>query len=176
MLINGAPGAGKSTVAWTVAQQSRLALHLDIDALKHALGQWERDPSDAGLQARRLALVLLAEHLRSGHDVIVSQYLARIDFIERLEATAAAEGAQFVECILEVDEHTLADRLARRADRPDRPEHDVNNRLVGPRDAGRLVASIAGVVARRPGALVIDASGTAAETAEVVRAALADGG
>lgn len=40
VLINGAPGAGKSTLAQALAQDRPMTLALDIDALKHSLGCW----------------------------------------------------------------------------------------------------------------------------------------
>lgn len=85
VLINGAPGTGKSTLAHRLAQRAPLDLALDVDAIKHALGQWDTHTSDAGLQARRLALALASQHLADDHDVYVGQFLARTDFINQLE-------------------------------------------------------------------------------------------
>jgi adenylate kinase family enzyme len=77
VLIDGAPGSGKSTIAQLLTQDIRLALAVNIDVIKHALGQWETDASAAGLQARRLALAMADEHVGAGNDVIIGQYLAR---------------------------------------------------------------------------------------------------
>ena len=175
LLVNGAPGSGKSTVAFLVAEQRPLALALDIDTIKHALGQWRADPHRSGLQARRLALAVIRQHLADGHDVVVGQYLARPEFIAELEGTAAALGARFVETVLVLDAVTLAGRLARRGAAPDRPEHAINNDLVAPADAEHLVASITTMLGLRPRARRIDASGSVADTVEAVRRTLAHG-
>jgi hypothetical protein len=84
VLINGAPGSGKSTAAQQLAQDIRLALALNIDVIKHSLGQCETDATGAGQQARRPALAMADEHVGAGNDVIIGQYLARFG----LERTA----------------------------------------------------------------------------------------
>lgn len=175
VLINGAPGSGKSTLARALAQDGRFTLALDLDGIKHSLGRWQEDPIGAGLHARRLGLALAAEHLRTGHDVVLGQYLARSEFIETLESHAGRCRARFVEVVLDVDVATLADRLVGRTSRPTLPEHLVNNALVGPEDAPALVASIEALRAARPGALWVDARGSLEQTLDRVRAALPAG-
>lgn len=172
VLINGAPGSGKSTMAIGLAQDGPLALALDIDTIKHALGRWDQDPPASGLHARRLGLVLAREQLSSGFDVVVGQYLARTTFIEDLEHLAGECGASFHEFILDLDANALAERLTARASNPDRPEHDVNNRLVRPEDAGRLIQSLYPLRASRPRAIWVDATGSKGATLSVVRSHL----
>lgn len=170
LVLNGAPGSGKSTLAALLtvrlAAERPGALALDIDGIKHSLGGWEEDLTASGLQARRLAVAMAARHLRDGHDVVIGQYLARTDFLEELEQLADDCGARFVEVVLVLDEATLAGRLARRRDRPDRPEQAANDRHVGPSDAPDLVGSIEQLLSRRPGAHVLEASGSREELLE----------
>ncbi|HET7276820.1 MAG TPA: AAA family ATPase [Dermatophilaceae bacterium] len=172
VLINGAPGSGKSTIALTLAQDRPLTLALDVDAIKHALGRWDADKASSGLHARRLSLALAGEQLRSGFDVVVGQYLAKTPFIKDLEQLAGECGAQFHEYVLDLDADTLAERLAARATNPDRPEHEVNNRLVGPHDATRLVQSLNSLRASRPRAIWVDARGSLAATVDILRSHL----
>lgn len=169
ILINGAPGSGKSTIAQAIAQDRAMTLALDVDALKHALGRWEADPAASGLQARRLSLRVAVEHLDSGFDVVMGQYLAETSFIESLEQTAEEAGAIFREYVLELDAATLARRLAARARRPDRPEHGVTNRLVGPADAPALVESLEPLRKSRGRAVWVDARGSMAATLALLR-------
>ena len=172
VLVNGAPGSGKSTLAQALAEDDALALALDLDTLKHALGRWDDDLMASGLHARRLALALAREQLRAGYDVVVGQYLARTEFIEALEQLADEAGARLVEVILALDVATLAARLAARATSPSRPEHAANNALVGPDDAAALLQSLEGLRQARPQAVWVDASGTSAETLDAVRVVL----
>ncbi len=102
ILLNGPPASGKSTLAGRLVSLRPLALNLDIDLVRGQLGQWLDRPADAGLAARALAIAMIDTHLGSGCDVVVPQLLARPDFIEQLEAVAAARGAEFVEIALDV--------------------------------------------------------------------------
>ena len=172
VLINGAPGAGKSTMAVALAQDRPLTLPVDVDAIKHSLGRWDEDASASGLHARRLSLALAGEHLSAGYDVVLGQYLARPGFIEDLASLAERHGARFFEFVLEVDESGLTERLAVRTSAPDRPEHEVNNRLVGPDDAGHLVASVEALRPLRPNAVWIDARGSRRSVLDLLRACL----
>jgi predicted kinase len=149
-----------------------MTLPLDIDGIKHSLGRWDDDPLAAGRHARRLSLALAREHLSAGFDVVLGQYLARTDFVEDLERLAAQLDARFFELILEVDAAVLAERLAARSTAPSRSEHLVNNRLVGPADADRLVASLEPLRDTRPKAVWIDARGSLSSTLDLLRAAL----
>jgi predicted kinase len=176
ILINGAPGSGKSTVAAALAHDEALTLALDVDVIKHALGRWHEDPARSGLHARRLSVALAREHLAGGFDVVVGQYLARTAFIEELERLAGECSAEFYEYVLDLDPPTLAGRLAARATNPDRPEHEVNNRLVGPEDAAHLLQTLQPLRQARPRAVWIDARGSLAATISLVRQHLAGPG
>jgi len=173
ILINGAPGSGKSTVAAALAHDESLTLALDVDAIKHALGRWEDDPIRSGLHARHLSIAVAREQLRTGFDVVVGQYLAKTAFIEELEHVAFEGDAEFYEFVLDVDPDTLADRIAARTTNPDRPEHDINNRLVRPDDAVDLVRSLEGLRQTRPAAIWIDARGSLQTTTAAIRMACA---
>lgn len=175
VLINGVPGSGKSTLAQLLAQDKPLDLALDVDAVKHSLGRWDLDMTAAGYHARRLALAVADEQLASGHDVYVGQFLAMTEFIEQLQATAERRGATFVEFVLTVDEATLRDRLAHRAEHPDRPEHSVNAALVSIDEIPDLIRAIKELAVRRPAAHRVDASGSIETTLSRIRQQLADG-
>jgi hypothetical protein len=79
---------------------------------------------------------------------------------------------RFFEFVLDLDAPSLAARLALRALDPHRPEHVVNNRLVGPDDAGRLVESIEALRQGRPGAIWVNARGSLSSTLGFLHAAL----
>ncbi|KXO99904.1 AAA family ATPase [Tsukamurella tyrosinosolvens] len=176
ILINGAPGSGKSSIAAALADEDPAMVMIDVDRLKHALPDWDRAPIESGIRAREQALDAAEVHLRAGLDVVLGQYLARTPFIEALERLADRCGARFAEIVLDLDAAELAARLEARAAAPDRPEHAVNNRLVGAADADALVASLEPLRALRPTAVRIDASGSLPVTVARVRDALPDRG
>ena len=112
-------------------------------------------------------------HLATGHDVILGQYLARTEFVEQLEQLSRRLGSQFFEFVLVVDQPTLRARLEHRVAHPHRPEHEVNARLVSVSDVPALVSSTDRLLAQRPSAWPVDASGTPPETVDLVRERLA---
>ncbi len=127
--LNGPPGAGKSTVARIVADESPPMLVVEIDEIRTRLANWRTDP-ETRLRARELAVTMIEDHLAAGHDVIVPQFLGRPEFIRRLADVAAERGAEFHELILDIDPDAAVDRFrARRAEFEDgdvqHPERDV---------------------------------------------------
>lgn len=114
VLLNGAPGAGKSTVARRWADDHPLSLVLDIDTVRSLLGGWAADRTAAGLVARDLAVAMALTHLRAGCDVVVPQHLGRAEFIERLAETAREAGARFLEVVLDVDQDIGRQRFTAR--------------------------------------------------------------
>ena len=109
LLINGAPGVGKSSLAQRYADKHPLALIIDIDAIRTRLGQWA-ELDESKLVARDLALALTRAHMRNGYDVIVPQYLGRPEYREQLRSLAEESNVPFVEVLLTDD----ADRIVRR--------------------------------------------------------------
>ena len=114
LLINGAPGAGKSTLARRWADTRPLSLVLDVDRIRAMLGAWQDDVLAAGQRARRLAVATAWAQLESGGDVVVPQLLARPELVEELDGLATAAGARFVEVVLTASPEDLAARLADR--------------------------------------------------------------
>jgi predicted kinase len=115
LLLNGAPGVGKSALADRYAQAHALVLVVDVDELRRRLGQWETTDESKAV-ARDLAAALASEHLRRGHDVVVPQYVGRREFVDRLAALAADAGTRFVEVVVTDDDDAIIGRFrARRA-------------------------------------------------------------
>jgi predicted kinase len=113
LVINGAPGVGKSTLARLFADEHALALVIDIDAIRTSLGKWA-EFEESKLVARDLAIAMIHVHLLAGHDVIVPQYFGRPEFVERLRNVAAETGAEFAEVVLTDENEEIAERFRRR--------------------------------------------------------------
>jgi predicted kinase len=127
LVLNGPPAVGKSTLAARYVEDHPLALRLDIDDLRDALGRWRDDPDTAGRRARALASAMARDHLRAGYDVVVAQLYGRAEHPDELRAIAAELDASYREVVLLADLGTTLDRFVRRggdrlADALDRPE------------------------------------------------------
>lgn len=176
--VNGPPGVGKSSLARRYLLDHPLALLVEVDALRMTLGRWE-EHEESKLMARDLALALVDAHLRSGHDVIVPQYLGRLDFIQALEDAARRSGATFVEIMLVADEPLVVERFVSRrrglvAQGGAHPETDVGDDAVGATVA-EAVVRLQAVAAERRRARTVTASGDLEETYRALVAAIADG-
>ena len=110
-----------------------LAARVGLGALH---GGWLDDPGVSGVRARALASAMAREHLGSGHDVVVPQYLGRLDYIEELEQLARRAGVPFVEVMRQTPLEDTVSRFARRTAAGKLPEHRDAAALVG-RAGGR---------------------------------------
>ncbi len=75
------------------------------------------------------------EHLESGHDVIVPQFLARAVFIDQLAEAAATVGARFMEIVLMMNRSDATAAFRWRSSQPESAQH---------RDAAEAVEAAGG--------------------------------
>ena len=154
VLLNGAPGSGKSTLASRYAEAYPLTLALDIDVLRGMLGGWLDRPTEAGLRARSMALEVARVQLAAGGDVLVPQFLGRLDFVLQLERLGQRVGAEFVELALLSDPEDASRRFVERSRHPESQAHrDATALLDRGGGVDRLPAmygQLLEVIARRP--------------------------
>ena len=144
--LNGPPAIGKSTLAALWTDRHPGTLNLDIDALHRLIGGWQDEDNRTHDILRPVALAMAATHLHGGRDVVLPQYLAKLEEIQRFEQVAHDHGATFREIVLLADKPESIDRFERRHDLTEWDEH--NRALVarhgGPGHAGRHVRPLAG--------------------------------
>ena len=152
ILLNGPPAVGKSTLARRYAADHPLTLNLDVDVVRGLIGGWRDDPLAAGLLARAVAVAAAGTHLRSGHDVVVPQLVARPEFLGQLEAVAEQTGTEFHELVLMDEKTNILRRFAERgrAESTDAEVADLYDRLTA-------------LLPERPRAVVIDVAEGAVE-------------
>ena len=131
----------------------------DVDVLRAMLGAWEGDRAEAGRLARAFAIAGMRAHLRSGHSVIVPQYLGRIEWVLELAGLACEVGVPFVEVVLVAGVDDAIRRFQERSRIPQRPEHEVAPGGLGGGDPEVELRAMAGrleeVVAARPGTIAV---------------------
>ena len=161
ILLNGPPGCGKSTVAQMYVDDHPLALNLDVDMIRRLIGGWKARPQESGGLARQIALESAAAHLRERHDVVVPQYLGRTDFVEQLEATAAAAAGEFREIVLMTSRDTALRRFGERSSAAAEPTHVEAEAMArhegGPDPVGAMYDRLAARLLSHPGPVVVQA-------------------
>jgi predicted kinase len=154
ILVNGLPGSGKSALGRRYLDDHQLALALDIDVIRSMLGRSLEEPTMSGLAARDLARAMARTHLQAGHDVLVCQFLGRLEFVEVLDQLAAAIGVPFVEVALITRVDEAAERFRRRAEDDSRPEHGdaaiLLDRAGGPAALDEMHSRLEVVISSRP--------------------------
>ena len=154
ILVNGLPGSGKSVLGRRYLEDHQLALALDIDAIRSMLGRSLEEPKMSGLAARDLARAMAQTHLQAGHDVLVSQFVGRLQFVEALDQLAAAVGVPFVEVALTTRVDEAAERFRRRSEDDSRPEHSdtaiLLDRAGGPDALAEMHSRLEDVIGSRP--------------------------
>lgn len=158
--LNGVPGIGKSSVGRRYLEDHPLALLVEIDGIRTALGCWEQ-VEESKLVARSLAIALVEHHLHNARDVIIPQYLGRRDFIETLEGVARECEATFVEVVLDAPVAVAVERFRRRRSELLRrgehhPQTDLSDEAVEAAVQDAL-ARLTRLMAERDDAIRIDA-------------------
>ena len=174
IVVNGPPGVGKSALARRFVEQRPLALLVEIDALRTSLGAWATHPESMAL-ARDLALALVETHLRSGHDVVLPQFLGRTGLLDALDDLVGRVGAGLVEVALVDRPAAVVDRFRERRARLAATGEAHPQCAVDDAEIERFVASafeqVAEVSRSRPGTVTIDAGSLEDAIRAIVRVA-----
>jgi predicted kinase len=157
--LNGPPGIGKSTMSAPYADRNPGNLNLDVDTVHQMVGGWQDEETDTWPVVWSLVRAMAATHLDGGRDVVLPQYLAKVDKIRGFEKLAREHGAAFSEVVLLADREAAIERFNHRAQHSDDPWIRHRHRLVelsgGPVALGAMYDSLMEVVRLRPGAVVV---------------------
>lgn len=123
IVLNGPPGIGKSTVALRYIQDHPMALSLEQDIVRSLLGGWNTREAESNALARELCLAMARVHLVAGHDVVVPQFVANPEYLDRLAGLGRDVDAQHIEFVLLDDLSSAERRFHARINDPRTAEH-----------------------------------------------------
>jgi hypothetical protein len=157
LLLNGAPGVGKSTLARRWAANRPGTLVCDVDLLRTWVGGWRESFVETGARIRPAAAALMSAYLETG-DVVLPQLTADPAAVAAYARTATQAGAGFVHVLLRDPAGDPAARFRRRTGRD--PWHEEVRRIVDAEGGDALIegyaARLDALIASDPGVLVVD--------------------
>ncbi len=86
-----------------------MTLSLEQDVVRGLLGGWRTREAESGALARDLCVAMARVHLLAGHDVVVPQFVANPDYLDRLSELGLQVGARHIEFVL-LDDVSSAER------------------------------------------------------------------
>jgi hypothetical protein len=174
--INGAFGAGKTTLADELGGHLPDAVLFDPEYVGYILRRWVPVPTGdfQDLPSWRELVIATAVSLRKHHaaTLIVPMTLVNDDYLAEILGGLRAQGEEILHVFLDLDPAALRQRITERVLVPDDPERDQQAREFGLRNAGRGIAAAARVP---PGTLLLRSDKlTPSELADEVLARLRD--
>ncbi len=160
IIINGALGVGKTTLAERYASGHPLTLQIDIDEVRRHISFWREEKEISGTLSKQIACEMARAHLLSFHDVVVSQIFTQSAYLEQLEAIAQACGAEFHEFLLFLPREEAVTRFVKRGQRKGYPDGFRPGGLVdlGGREKKvlQMYDDMMAMISQRPETKVID--------------------
>ena len=172
IVLNGAPGVGKSTLAEKYADMHPLTLKLDVDVIRRFISDYREQFQASGKLSKTLALEMARTHLQCGYDVIIAQCYRKPEYMEALEKLAQDCNAGFYEFLLSLSKAEAIARFIKRGQKEGAPDGFLPDSLVT-RGGGKvklesMYDEMMDTVSKRPNTKVIeptldDIAGTYAE-------------
>ena len=100
-----------------------MTLSLEQDVVRGLLGGWRSREVESAALARELCVAMARVHLRAGHDVVVPQFVANPDYLDRLLEVGRHVGVQATEFVLLDDASSAERRFHARIGDPRLAEH-----------------------------------------------------
>lgn len=100
IILNGALGVGKSTIAEKYAEAHPLTLKLDIDEVRRWMSHFREEKEISGPLAKKIAGEMARVHLQAGYDVVIAQTFIQTGHLEDLEGIAHECEADYYEVLL----------------------------------------------------------------------------
>jgi hypothetical protein len=154
--INGAFGAGKTTLAEELSRRLPEAVLFDPEYVGYLLRRWVPVPTGdfQDLPSWRELVIATALSLRRHHarTLIAPMTLINDDYLAEILGSLRAGGEEILHVFLDLDPAVLRQRITDRVLVPDDPERDQQSRDFGLRNLDRGIAAAARVP---PGTLLL---------------------
>lgn len=161
IILNGAPGVGKSTLAEKYAGMHPLTLALDVDVIRRFISHYREQAQVSGKLSKNLALEMARAHLQSGYDVIIAQCYKKPENLGELEKLAHDCNVSFYEFLLSLPKEKAIARFIKRGQDEGTPDGFRPGGLVtiggGATKLASMYDEMMAAVSRRPKTIVIEA-------------------
>lgn len=114
IILNGALGVGKSTLAEKYAEEHPLTLRIDIDEVRRLISHFREEKEVSGSLAKKIACEMTRVHLQAGYDVVIAQIFTQEESLESLKNIAENTRADFYEFLLSTSKKDSIERFIKR--------------------------------------------------------------
>lgn len=122
IIINGAPAAGKTTVAEKLHLDIPMSLLADVDAWRRLISGWSMNRAESLAYTYKFTIAAVEAHIKNKQSVIVDKaILSDTNVIDSLINIGNQNGAEVYEFILAADKDVIVNRAnIRRSQRTER--------------------------------------------------------
>lgn len=151
IILNGACGAGKSTLAARLHTDVPMSLLVVVDEWRKLISEWREHRKESQVLGYKIAWASVDAYLADGHDVIVDKSILNdYETLKQLVRIGEAHGADVFEFIITASKEVVMERATERGFNP--------NGLLTLEGVEHLWELSQGLVKERPNAIVIDTS------------------
>lgn len=160
IILNGALGVGKSTLAGRYADEHPLTLKLDNDDIRRMISHFREEKEISGPLSKKISREMARTHLQAGYDVIIPQIFIHEEPLEDLKKVAQECGAEFYEFLLSIPKEDFIQRFINRGKAEGYPDGFRPGGLVALRGKEKKLEQMYDdmmlLVSKRPNTTVID--------------------